>query len=315
MSRAAAISNDPVADEVAREVLRDGGSAVTAALGGFFASAGDDPAVLFGPVTILVAGVGTAARAFDGRCRQPGIGAKRPRGFVDANQIPEAARVAVPASVAAAVVACAYDPGATVNSVVRRGIATAKKVGAPARAALLDRILQLGAGMFSDPALRTAMLGDAGPAQGGLVVAGDLTPPKVLDAPARDDGTTWSAPWADECKERSLALGEGRAVCAVDIRGLFVAVAYRRLGDGFPLGGMDVELAKVAVPVRRGVTRVAPGSALAAPAPIAIRRNAAGQTIEVVASPHSLTLGEEPELIVTRDPVSLEATATRIARS
>ena len=44
MSRAAAISNDPVADEVARDVLRDGGTAVAAALGGFFASAGNDPA-------------------------------------------------------------------------------------------------------------------------------------------------------------------------------------------------------------------------------------------------------------------------------
>ncbi len=315
MSRAAAISNDPIADEVAREVLRDNGSAVTAALGGFFASAGDDPAILFGPVTILVAGVGSAARAFDGRCRQPGIGAKRPRGFLTEQEIPAPALVAAPASVAAAIVACAYDPGATVNSVVRRGITTARKAGAPQRAALLDRVLQLGAGLFSDPGLRGAVLGDAGPAQGGLVVAGDLTPPAGLDAAARDDGAGWSAPWAEEAVERSVALGEGRAVCAVDVRGLFVAVAYRRLGDGLRLRDFEVDLPKLAVPVRRGVPRVAPGSPLPAPAPLAIRRNAAGQTVEVVASPHSLTLGEEPELSIRRDPVSLETLTTRLARS
>ncbi len=311
MMRAAAISNDPIADETANEVLRDGGSAVGAALGGFFASAGDDPAVLFSPVTILVAGVGTAARAFDGRCRQPGVGAKRPRGFTTPASVPDAARVAIPASVAAAVVACAYDPGATVNSVVRRGIMTARKAGAKKRAALLDRVLQLGAGILSDPALRSAMLGDAGPAQGGLVVAGDMVPPQGLDAPAIDDGSAFRAPWAGQETERSVVLGEGRAVCAVDVRGLFAAVTYRRLGEGMLLADFEVELPKLAVPVLRGVTRVFPGSPLAAPAPVAIRRNAAGQTIEIVASPRGLLLGEEPELTVRRDPATLEATAIR----
>lgn len=311
MPRALAISNDPIADETASEVLRDGGTAMAAALGGFFASAGDDPAVLFSPVTILVAGVGTAARAFDGRARQPGVGAKRPRGFTEAAAIPETARVAVPASIAAAVVACAYDPGATVNSVVRRGIASARKAGAKQRAALLDRVLSLGAGILADPALRGAMLGDAGPAQGGLVVAGDMLPPKQLDAPAADDGSSWTPPWAGEAPELRVALGEGRAVCAVDVRGLFVAVAYRRLGEGLLLPDFEVLLPKLAVPVLRGVTRVSPGAPLPAPAALAIRRNRAGQIVEVAASPHRPSLGDQPELSLRRDPTTLEVSATR----
>ena len=108
-ARALAMSNDPIAEEAAIAQLSQGGSAVGAVLAGFFAAAGGYSGVLLSPLTILVAGIGTGGRAFDGRLRQPGLGTKRPRGFLPEEAIPSAARIAVPASVAAAAVANAYD--------------------------------------------------------------------------------------------------------------------------------------------------------------------------------------------------------------
>ena len=37
------------------------------------------------------------------------------------------------------------------------------------------------------------------------------------------------------------------------------------------------------------------------------------QVVEVAASPHALSLGDAPELVLRRDPVSLEVTAVRSA--
>src|SRR5688572_32963231 len=106
--RSAAIANDSVAEEAAQDFLLSGGSAVGAVLSGFFAASGAYAGVLLAPLSLLVAGVGSGARAFDGRLRQPGRGTKRPRGFKQNEAIPDAARVAVSASVAAAMVAHAY---------------------------------------------------------------------------------------------------------------------------------------------------------------------------------------------------------------
>ena len=69
--RALAISNDPIAEEAALAQLSQGGSAVGAVLAGFFAAAGGYSGVLLSPLTVLVAGIGTGGRAFDGRLRQP----------------------------------------------------------------------------------------------------------------------------------------------------------------------------------------------------------------------------------------------------
>ncbi|HET9960276.1 MAG TPA: hypothetical protein VFQ61_37555, partial [Polyangiaceae bacterium] len=100
--RHAVAASDSIAEQAATERLAAGGSAVTAVLAGFFAVAGARPGVLLGPMSILVAGVGQGARAFDGRVRQPGLGAKRPRGILDGSEVPEAAQVAVPGALGAA---------------------------------------------------------------------------------------------------------------------------------------------------------------------------------------------------------------------
>src|SRR5687768_17130658 len=118
--RAVAISNDPVAEEAAQSHLTaQGGSAVGAVLTGFFAAAGAYSGVLLSPLTVLVGGIGTGGRAFDGRVRQPGLATNRPRGFLPEETIPTAARVGVPMTVAAAAVAYAYDGGKSLGSLVK----------------------------------------------------------------------------------------------------------------------------------------------------------------------------------------------------
>lgn len=330
MLRAAALSTHPEAEEVASQILREDGSAMAAALGGFFAAAGSHPGVLFAPLTILVGGGGAGARVFDGRSRQPGIGAKRPRGFTPKDHIPKTAYVAVPGSIAATVVACAYAPGTTVRAVVQPGISAARQLAAQRRVELLDRVRSLGAGLLGDSRLRGLLLGELGPPQGGMWSSGDLVPPQDLDVPAAEVQGAWCPPWAVSSPEAASSSSEAsdssepkvdssqslrawredrHAICTVDVRGVFVAVAFANCLDGFELPQLEVALPTRAVPVRRGVPRIEPGSALPAPAPIAIRRNALGQPTEVIASPRSLSL-DAPELVVRRDPDTL-ATSTQ----
>lgn len=349
MLRAAALSTHPEANEVASEVLKDGGTALGAALSGFFVAAGNEPGVLFAPLTVLVAEGGGGARVFDGRCRQPGVGAKRPRGFLPNETIPEAAYAAVPGSVAAAAVACAYGPGTSFGAVVRRGITAARKAGASRRAALLDRVAGLGAAVLGDPLLKGTLLGELGPAQGGLFSSGDLAPPRQLDWPAEEQGDLWIPPWARAFVEAASSQGEGNpgesssaeacpkevgpaevgpeevgraaapedpsptrhhVICAVDVRGRFVAVAFESCQQGIELPDVELVLPRIAVPVRRGVPRVEPGSALPGRAPLAIRRSSAGLAIEVLASPRSGTF-EDPDIVIHRDPTTLEVSIVR----
>src|SRR5262245_50858028 len=101
LPRSAAVANDPAAEDAASDYLLSGGSAIGAVLAGYFAAAGAYAGVLLGPLTVLIGGTGMGARAFDGRLRQPGLGTKRPRGFLPEETIPDAARIGVPTGVAA----------------------------------------------------------------------------------------------------------------------------------------------------------------------------------------------------------------------
>ncbi len=103
-----------------------------------------------------------------------------------------------------------------------------------------------------------------------------------------DAGSLLEPPWAEEGEgvvEDAEALGIGFAVCAIDVRGVFAALCYRRISDGLPIDDLDLEAPMAAVPVQRGVTRVAPGARIPAPAPIAIRRDKSGTPLEVIAGP------------------------------
>lgn len=294
--RVAAVSNDPIAAEVAREQLAAGGSAVGAVLAGFFAAAGAHAGVLLGPVTLIVGGVGVGARAFDGRLRQPGLGAKRPRGVLPADAVPDAARVAVPTAVSALAVALAYDGGRSLGSLVKPGISRAERGGAEARAGVLKLVRSAGAGAFNDSGFVRALLRVAGPSQGGLLSPADFAavPQVDADAPCRSVGSRrlYEAPWASEAADMDVsALGSGCAVCAVDVRRVFAALSFRRLTAGFTVEELELEAPLAAVPVMRGVARVAPGARLRAPAPLALLADAAGACTEVLAAPAATALG------------------------
>src|SRR5262245_33880869 len=269
-TRATALSNDPVAEQAAHEYLLGGGNALGAVVSGFFAAAGAHAGVLLGPVSGLVAGIGSGARAFDGRLRQPGRGTKRPRGFRAGEKIPDAARVAVPASVSALLVALAYDGSQKIGSVLRAGIARAERGGAQGRAELLRRIRAVGAAAMVEPAFTRQLLRVAGPSQGGLLTPADFGSLGELDTPAAERatraGSVIEAPWVGEAKNAE-SLGIGCAVAAVDVRGVFAVVLYRRVVDGLLLEENELEVPLVAVPVLRGVTRIAPGASLPSPAP------------------------------------------------
>jgi methylmalonyl-CoA mutase cobalamin-binding domain/chain len=91
-AKSAAIATHAAAQAAATDLLR-AGNAVDAVVGAVLAVAAAEASVLLGPLSVLVAGRGAGARAFDGRVRQPGKGAPRPRGFKDGESIPDAARV------------------------------------------------------------------------------------------------------------------------------------------------------------------------------------------------------------------------------
>ena len=91
----AAVASSPEVEAAAAEVLRRG-NAVDAVVAGVFAACAGSPGVLLGPVQLLVGGAGAGLQAFDGRVRQPGIGAPRPRGLLASEEVPLAARVGVP---------------------------------------------------------------------------------------------------------------------------------------------------------------------------------------------------------------------------
>src|SRR5689334_4758300 len=91
----AAVASSPEVEAAAEELLRKG-NAVDAVIAAVYAACASSPSVLLGPVQILVGGGGAGLRAMDGRVRQPGIGAPRPRGFREDEELPDAARVGVP---------------------------------------------------------------------------------------------------------------------------------------------------------------------------------------------------------------------------
>ena len=108
-------------------------------------------------------------------------------------------------------------------------------------------------------------------------------------------------------------LGIGAVVCAVDVRGVFAAAAYFRPSDGMELDDLALLAPLLAVPTQRGIPRQTPGSALPAPAPMAVRCNADGVPVEVCAEPgaRSLNFDGPARLSLTRDPVTREVHSQR----
>lgn len=318
--RAKALASDPVAEAAAEDFLMSNGSAIGAVLCGFFAAAGAYAGVLWGPLSLLVGGAGVGARAFDGRLVQPGGGNKRPRGFVEGEEIPPAARVAVTTAVAAALVAHAYDGGQKLASIIKPGVSRARQSGADARAELLGRIRAAGAAALSDPRFVRELLRIAGPAQGGLLSTKDFDATSlVIDHPvaerAQGEQKTITTPWtaeASDWSDSSSALGRGHGVCAIDVRGVAAALCYRRVTDGLVVPALELELPLAGVPVERGVPRVSPGTRLPAPSPMQIVLEG-GVAREVTVYPAALNLEDPvgPCLSLLRDPETRQIIARK----
>ncbi|MBX3208831.1 MAG: hypothetical protein KF764_27620 [Labilithrix sp.] len=247
----AAVASAPEIEAAAEELLGRG-NAVDAVVAGVFAACALSPGVLLGPVQILVGGAGAGLLAIDGRVRQPGIGAPRPRGFTSADEIPDAARVGVPWLPAALSVAMATMGSATFNQVVTPAVALAK--GTP-RAEVLKRVASRGPRALEERPLGVELLAAAGRPSGGLLTTDDLASPRpevqkasrvaLVGEPAglsgRDStsGKARSTSLAAELARKTNAAGE------VEPR-VLVTFPWTRLDAGLPAApAHEVEVARV----------------------------------------------------------------------
>jgi gamma-glutamyltranspeptidase/glutathione hydrolase len=268
---AKAAASQHAAAEAADATLAGGAGAVDAVIAGFLGAAGAEPGVLFAPAVAIVAGFGAGARAFDGRAAQPGRGAPRPRGFVDDAAIPDGARVAAPRTLGMLALLHSYRGRSSFSALARAGVAAADSAGAKKRAAMVRKVGSAGVLALRAPEVVRALLAAGGPVAGGALTEADLaeSAPAETDAavtPIGDGLTAYTSPFAAP----SDARGDAEVVVACDGRGVIAALAYVPAKGGVPLPDLELAMGRDAVPVRRGVTRVAPGTVLPMAAPIGI---------------------------------------------
>jgi gamma-glutamyltranspeptidase/glutathione hydrolase len=252
------------------------------------------PGVLLAEATLLTAAVGGDVRVFDGRLRQPGLGAKRPRGFTEKDEIPSAAYVAAPTAVQALLVGLAYDKAAVPSKLVRLGVKAANGSGAKLRASALSRIAAVGAAAFAESVIAHPLLAVAGPSQGGLLTRQDLGNTVGVDGVgkelSRDEQMlAVGVPW-------EIASGKGRkgayiplCMAAVDAHGRFAALACQVAARGVEVAELELIAPQAAVPVLRGVPKTQPGSALPAHGDVIARLGVNGTPFEIEASLRGVT--------------------------
>jgi hypothetical protein len=269
--KAIAASSEPVAEEAANQVLKQSGTAGDALIAGFLAAAGARPGVLLSPIQILLAGPGVGVRAFDGRCRQPGSGIRRPRGFVRGQEVPDAAYAAVPASLGALALLHAHHGELTFERLAEGGVESARSLGARDREAFISRIGQLGPSALAEGATVRRLLAVVGRAHGGLLTESDLADVRPETSRPREAEvsaarhllfTPWSSP---EAPHRLVEV-----IASIDVRGVLGVLAYSPDDEGVPVPELGVSLSRDAVVVRRGIPRVLPGEPIPCPAPILI---------------------------------------------
>ncbi len=268
---AASTASSAAARAAAAAIIEAGGTAVDAVIAGFFAAAGERPGVLLAPAIALVAGTGAGARAYDGRSVQPGLGAARPRGFVADAAIPDAAFASAPRSIAMLVLLHGHRGRTSLSVLARDGVAAAEAQGEKARAGLIRRVGASGVLALRSAEVARELLAAAGSVAGGVLTERDLEEARPAETDAittalASGANVFTSPWPSLAASAVAA----EAVVACDGRGIVAAIAYVPTGAGVLVPELGVALARDAVPVLRGVTRVAPGTALEAPAPIAL---------------------------------------------
>jgi gamma-glutamyltranspeptidase/glutathione hydrolase len=266
-SKSAVSASEGHAAEAATALLAKG-NAVDAVVAGVFAAAASSPGVLLGHVQLLLGGAGLGLRAVDGRVRQPGKGAPRPRGFTADQTVPLSARVGVPLLPAALAAAHASAGAATLAQVMAPAVALAPVDG---RRELLRRIARHGASAMAEEAIASELVAVAGRVAGGLLTRDDLhgALPAIVAAAEQTSAVgarrVVRVPW-----EGGLASSKVHVVAACDHRGLLAIACYERHEDGVAVDALALVAPLVASPVLRGETRVRPGAPIDAPAPMAM---------------------------------------------
>ncbi|HTM43717.1 MAG TPA: hypothetical protein VL137_02110 [Polyangiaceae bacterium] len=292
-SRSALLASDPDVEAAGQLVLAETRSAIASVVHSYFYAAGLFPGVLLSPVVFVTATGGGDARIFDGRLRQPGLGARRPRGFLPNQEIPDAAKLATPVGTQAALVALAYDKSLTPSAAVKAGVVVARKAGARRRMRVMERIAAAGVSAFSESVVAHPLLAVGAASQGGMLTLSDLRQVCAVDQPATllakrgeefEMGAQWQLGNFAKEKGRSVAL----VVCAADAHGRFAGFFCRQAMKGIAIDELELLAPFAAVPVIRSVTRVTPGSALACDLPLCVRLDSDGapREVETLTVPH-----------------------------
>jgi hypothetical protein len=259
------------------------GTAVDAVIAGVLAIAARNPAVLLGACAVLVGGMGEGRLVVDGRARQPGLGAPRPRGFVEGAIIPDAARIAAPGLPAALVLAHAGRGERTLNELSRVALASAGTLGAvdPKRVESIRAFGREGAGFIRGGAVRAALLAATARSVGGTLTEDDLAAVRPDIVPARTleiSARTWSLVPFERAFDEGSAEEDSEPVAivaAVDARGAMAIASVSLARASLSLDAVGLAAPLVARPVMRGVTREKAGSPLPLVAPVGISRDLA----------------------------------------
>lgn len=260
--RRTVVASQPGVADAAAE-LPAGASAVDRVVAGVLAAVALSPGVLFGPVQLLLAGGGLGTLAIDGRVRQPGKGAPRPRGFVDGDDIPDAAWVAATALPAALAATVALVRTTTLTRLAGPAIEIAKD-RSEGRTKLLRGIGRRGAGALTERAVADELVASFGRTAGGLLTVEDFAEPAITAEPA-GPRVPWLATEAAPARDTIV-----HVIAAGDARGRFAVACYEDAHEGIAFDAFDLVMPRLAEPVRRGQTRVSPGAARPAPAPIGL---------------------------------------------
>jgi gamma-glutamyltranspeptidase/glutathione hydrolase len=280
MAKALVAATQAAAQAGGEAIIEDGGSASDAVVAAILSVAAVRAGVLLAPMVAVVGGVGAGTRAFDGRTVQPGRGQKRPRGFTPDSDIPDAARSAVPRSLAMLALLQAYAAKRPLSALVRVARATAKQQKEPEQglAERLD-VLELlpKHGATSLRQLEVPLVRAAGTTARGLVSPQDLEHARPDDtglafraAPSGEVAVPAFDPAAPG-EERDRQAARTHVVVAADGRGLVAGVSYT-IATGLLVPELGLRFSANAVPVMRGVSRVTPGTPLWAPCPVALMR-------------------------------------------
>jgi gamma-glutamyltranspeptidase/glutathione hydrolase len=185
-------------------------------------------------------------------------------------EIPDAARVAVPGSIAACALAHAGDGRLSLSRLVRHGVEIARDAGAKGRATALERIARSGAAGLR--ALARPLVAVAGRSEGGVLSEDDLAGVRPASARPLEIGsgksrrTIWIVPWPAPAGEQR----RHQIIVAADVRGVVCVLSWAADEHGVAIPDLELTAPRDAVAVRRGVPRVRPGEPLPCPAPIAI---------------------------------------------